>query len=40
VIGNTNKDTVDAYNKNVAPQLATQFSQGGAFGGSAMNQAV
>lgn len=39
VIDNSNADTVDAYNKNAVPSLAAQFSQGGAFGGSAMAQA-
>jgi hypothetical protein len=36
VIGNSNKDVTDAYNQNAVPALAAQFSQGGAFGGSAM----
>lgn len=36
VIGNSNKDVTDSYNQNAVPALAAQFSQGGAFGGSAM----
>lgn len=39
VIAQSNNDTLDAYNKNAVPALAAQFSQGGAFGGSAMAQA-
>ena len=40
VIAQSNQDTTNAYNQNAVPQLAAQFSQGGAFGGSAMAQAA
>ena len=40
VIAQSNQDTTNAYNQNSVPQLAAQFSQGGAFGGSAMAQAA
>lgn len=39
VIAQSNKDTTTAYNQSAVPQLAAQFAQGGAFGGSAMAQA-
>lgn len=38
MIGQSNKQITDAYSNAVAPQLAAQFAQGGAFGGSAYNQ--
>jgi len=40
VIAQSNQDTTNAYNQNAVPQLAAQFAQGGAFGGSAMAQAA
>ena len=39
MVANSNQNITDAYNQNAVPALAAQFSQGGAFGGSAMQQA-
>lgn len=39
IINNTSNDITDQYNKSAALSIPTQFSQGGAFGGSAMQQA-
>lgn len=40
MINQANTNLTNAYNTSVAPQLAAQFAQGGAFGGSAYNQQV
>lgn len=40
MIDKSGGDITKQYNTNVAPSLAAQFSQGGAFGGSAMQSAV
>lgn len=40
MISSSNKNITDAYSNTTAPQLAAQFAQGGAFGGSAYNQQV
>jgi hypothetical protein len=40
MIAASNKNITDAYSNTTAPQLAAQFAQGGAFGGSAYGQAV
>jgi len=39
MVANSNQNITDAYNQNAVPALAAQFAQGGAFGGSAMQQA-
>jgi hypothetical protein len=39
MVADSNKNITDAYNQNAVPALAAQFAQGGAFGGSAMQQA-
>jgi len=39
MVADSNQNITDAYNQNAVPALAAQFAQGGAFGGSAMQQA-
>jgi hypothetical protein len=39
MVANSNQNITDAYNQNAVPALAAQFASGGAFGGSAMQQA-
>jgi hypothetical protein len=39
-IANAQGDVVNQYNKSVVPSLLTQFQTGGAFGGTAMNEAL
>lgn len=40
MVANSNQNITDAYNQNAVPALAAQFASGGAFGGSAMQQAA
>jgi len=39
-IANAQSDVVNQYNKSTVPSLLTQFQAGGAFGGTAMNEAL
>lgn len=39
MVTDANNNITDSYNQNAVPQLAAQFATGGAFGGSAMQQA-
>jgi hypothetical protein len=39
VVNDSNRDITNAYKQGAGVQLPTQFAQGGAFGGSAMQQA-
>jgi len=39
MVNDSNQNITDQYNQNAVPALAAQFAQGGAFGGSAMQQA-
>jgi hypothetical protein len=39
VVNDSNRDITTAYKQGAGVQLPTQFAQGGAFGGSAMQQA-
>jgi hypothetical protein len=40
MVNNSNRNITDSYNQNAVPALAAQFATGGAFGGSAMQQAA
>jgi hypothetical protein len=40
VVNNSNRDITSSYLQGAGIQLPTQFAQGGAFGGSAMQQAA
>ena len=40
VVNDSNRDITNSYLRGAGVQLPTQFAQGGAFGGSAMQQAA
>jgi len=40
VVNNSNRDITNSFLQGAGVQLPTQFAQGGAFGGSAMQQAA